>query len=465
MHGDPGDLNERLRKIPAVDRVIAALDEASSPIVTAAARHAVEDVRSKVRAGAATPRFEDVVDAAHRLVRAHQRALLRPVINATGVLIHTNLGRVPLGDTQRAAVDRISGTYSNLEYDLDVGRRGSRYAHARSLLTALTGAESALVVNNNAAAVLLVLSALCRDRDILISRGELIEIGGEFRMPDVMAQSGARLVEVGTTNRTHLADYERAITPDTAAILKVHPSNYRITGFSSTPHQRDIARFARGRGVLFLYDLGSGLIAAPRDAAWVHAEPLVGDALADSDVVMFSGDKLLGGPQAGVILGRVKLIEKLSTHPLARPLRVDKMTLAALEATVETYLEGRAEELPLWQMLLTPLDELRDRAESLAGRTRDATDERVKVEAIGVSAVTGGGSLPGTEMGSWAVGLAHAERSADEIEQALRMCDPPIIGRIEDDRLLLDLRTVPRAADDALADSLRDVLLPKSEPM
>jgi L-seryl-tRNA(Ser) seleniumtransferase len=464
MQGDSGDLNERLRRIPAVDRVIAALDDASSPIVTAAARRAVEEVRAKVRAGSATPSFDEVVGTARRFLEGHRRVLLRPVINATGVLIHTNLGRVPLGDTQRAAVDLISGTYSNLEYDLEIGKRGSRYTHARSLLTALTGAESALVVNNNAAAVLLVLSVLCRDRDVLISRGELIEIGGEFRMPDVMAQSGARLIEVGTTNRTHLVDYERAITQETAAILKVHPSNYRITGFSATPHQRDVARLARGRGLLFLYDLGSGLVAAPRDLAWVRAEPLVGDALADADVVMFSGDKLLGGPQAGVILGRPGLIEKLSKHPLARPLRVDKMTLAALEATVEAYLEGRADELPLWQMLLAPLEELHDRAETLARRTRDA-DERIKAEAVAVGAVTGGGSLPGTEMSSWAVALSHAEKSAKEIEGALRRCNPPIIGRIDDDRILLDLRTVPRNADDVLADSLRVVLGAKPGPL
>ena len=398
------------------------------------------------------------MEAAREFISDHRRALLRPVINATGVLIHTNLGRVPLGDRQRAAVDRISGTYTNLEYDLDVGARGSRYTRARSLLTALTGAESALVVNNNAAAVLLVLSALCKDRDVLISRGELIEIGGEFRMPDVMAQSGARLIEVGTTNRTHLADYERAITPETAAILKVHPSNFRITGFSSTPHQRDVARLAKGRGLLFLYDLGSGLVAAPRGVPWVQAEPLVGDVLADADVVMFSGDKLLAGPQAGVILGRVGLIEKLSGHPLARPLRVDKMTLAALEATIETYLEGRAEELPLWQMLLTPLEDLRARAEDLARQAHSTTGERVKAEAVAVGAVTGGGSLPGTEMSSWAVALSHAERSADDIERALRRCNPPVIGRIEDDRILLDLRTVPPGADGALADSLQVVL-------
>jgi L-seryl-tRNA(Ser) seleniumtransferase len=458
MDRNPGELNERLRGIPSVDRVIAALNVSPSPIVTDAARRAVEAVRANVRGGAPTPSFEEIVDTARAFVADHRRALLRPVINATGVLIHTNLGRVPLGDRQRAAVDRISGTYSNLEYDLDAGTRGSRYTRARSLLTALTGAESALVVNNNAAAVLLVLSALCKDRDVLISRGELIEIGGEFRMPDVMAQSGARLIEVGTTNRTHLADYERAITPETAAILKVHPSNFRITGFSATPHQRDLARLARGRGLLLIYDIGSGLISAPRGLPWIHTEPLVGDALTDADLVMFSGDKLLAGPQAGVILGRVGLVDKLAKHPLARPLRVDKMTLAALEATIELYLEGRAEELPLWQMLLASPQELRDRAEALARRTQSATDERVKAEAVAVSAIMGGGSLPGAEMSSWAVALSHAERSTDEIERALRMCDPPVIGRIDDDRILLDLRTVPRAADDAVADSLRTVL-------
>ncbi len=449
---------ERLRALPAVDRVLEGL-EASVPHVIAAeaARVAIEDARARVRAGADAPGLDELVAAARELIERQRRSFLRPVINATGVLIHTNLGRAPLGDEQLAAVEKVSRSYSNLEYDLEEGRRGSRYSHARSLLTALTGAESALVVNNNAAAVLIVLAALCAGREVIISRGELIEIGGEFRIPDVMTTSGARLVEVGTTNRTHIGDYERAITQESAAILKVHPSNYRVVGFTATVPARDLARLARGRGVTFVHDIGSGLVSPPEDAEWTRTEPPVEVALADgADVVTFSGDKLLGGPQAGVIVGGADLIDRIARHPLLRAVRPDKMTLAALEATLQMHLRGASSELPLWRMALGRTEELETRARSLAEALSQLGG--VKAEAAPARAVTGGGSLPGGEIPSWAVALTHAEKRAEEVERALRFGTTPVIARIEDDRVLLDLRTVDPAEDTKLADLVADAL-------
>jgi L-seryl-tRNA(Ser) seleniumtransferase len=447
--GGSEDLSRRLRELPAVDRVAKALiGTAPEATRTAIARRAIDEERNRIRQGGETSSFGKVVTRAEELARAGGRGLLQPVINATGVLIHTNLGRVPLGARQLDAVRIASESYSNLEYDIDTGRRGSRYAHARSLIGAITGAESALVVNNNAAAVLVTLAALCPDREVIVSRGELIEIGGEFRVPDVMAASGARLVEVGTTNRTHLADYERAISGDTAAILKVHPSNYRLVGFTATVEARDLARLARGRKVPFLHDLGSGFVSAPPGAPWAEQEPSVRATVVEgADIVTFSGDKLLGGPQAGVIAGRGPLIDKISKHPLMRAVRVDKMTLAALEVTLTMYLEGESERLPLWQMAAVPLKELEARASAVAARL---SENGLKAEAVRCHSVTGGGSLPGAEIDSWGVTLRHPDRSTAELERSLRYGIPPVVGRIEDDSLLLDLRTVAPHQDDIL---------------
>ncbi|MGH2828049.1 MAG: L-seryl-tRNA(Sec) selenium transferase [Actinomycetota bacterium] len=450
------DVNARMRSLPSVERVALVLAKqarrdhknseghGAQPLFVDAARRAVEACRGEIQGGAEAPRFDDVVERAARLLDDVERTQLQPVINATGVLIHTNLGRVPLGERQLEAIARIARGYSNLEYDLSEGRRGSRYSHAGGLITAVTGAESALVVNNNAAAVLLTLAALCTDKEVIISRGELIEIGGEFRMPDVMALSGTRLVEVGTTNRTHLADYERAITADTGAILKVHPSNYKVVGFTAEVTARDLARLAKGRGLPFVHDVGSGFIEAGQVAPWAVGEPPIADALTQgADVVTFSGDKLLGGPQAGIIAGRSDLLGRIAKHPLLRALRVDKMTLAGLEATLLAYLERQVDELPLWSLALTPAEELRERAEGVAAAVAGDT---LKAEAVATRAVTGGGSLPGEEIGSWAVVLAHSELGADELQERLRRGSPPIIGRIDADRLVLDLRTVDPSA-------------------
>jgi L-seryl-tRNA(Ser) seleniumtransferase len=447
--GGSEDLSRRLRELPSVDRVARSLmEDVAETTRTAVARRAIDEERDRIRRGGEGSSFENVMVRAEELLRDRDRARLQPLINATGVLIHTNLGRVPLGDRQLDAVKAVSENYSNLEYDIGTGRRGSRYAHATSLVAAITGAESGLVVNNNAAAVLVILAALCSGREVIVSRGELIEIGGEFRVPDVMASSGARLVEVGTTNRTHLADYERAISNDTAAILKVHPSNYRLVGFTAAVEARDLARLARGRKVPFLHDLGSGFLSAPPGASWAEAEPAVSAAIAEgADIVTFSGDKLLGGPQAGLIAGRNRLIDKISKHPLMRAVRVDKMTLAALEVTLAMYLEGEGDSLPLWRMAATPPEELEARARAVATRI---SGKGMHAEAVACRSVTGGGSLPGAEIDSWGVVLSHADRSAAELERNLRYGTPPVIARIDGDRVLLDLRTVAPYQDDIL---------------
>ncbi|HYY44814.1 MAG TPA: L-seryl-tRNA(Sec) selenium transferase [Actinomycetota bacterium] len=439
-----------LRSLPGVDRVLDALDDPSHTLAVEAARKAVGEARAALMRGEEAPSFGAVVERARGLLAEERRTLLSPVINATGVLAHTNLGRAPLGREQLDAVIAIASGYSNLELDLESGKRGSRYAHAGRLASKILGTESAVVVNNNAAAVLVVLAALCADKDVLISRGELIEIGGEFRIPEIMEASGARLVEVGTTNRTHLADYERAITPETVAILRVHPSNYRVVGFTASPSTRDLGRLARGRGLLLLYDLGSGLVHEPREP-WAAEEPRAQEAVAAGcDVVTFSGDKLLGGPQAGIVAGRKELVDRVARHPLMRALRVDKMTLAALQETLLCYLDGRAASIPLWRMATAPAEWLEDRARRVAGEAERSCED-LKAEAVPSIAVAGGGSLPGAEIPSWAVAVRHQEMSAEELAARLRRLERPVIGRIEEGVLLLDLRTVAQEDDGYLA--------------
>jgi L-seryl-tRNA(Ser) seleniumtransferase len=395
---------------------------------------------------------------AREWLRRHRRGLIQRVINATGVLIHTNLGRVPLGEGQLRRIEEVAASYTNLEYDLHEGRRGDRYGHAASLVTQLTGAEDALVVNNNAAAVLLVLSSLCADRDVVISRGELVEIGGEFRIPDVMSISKARLIEVGTTNRTHLSDYERAISPTTAALMKVHASNYKIVGFVASVNHDELARLARGRGVLFIEDLGSGLLTIDEATAWASAEPTPRRSIREgADIVTFSGDKLLGGPQAGIIAGRRDLVEKVKKNPLLRAMRVDKMTLAALQATLEAYLDDAWRRLPLWTMALADVGGLEARAHRIIDQIRSRAEVVAKLEVVPTTSMTGGGSLPEEGIPSWAISVTHPERSASSLHASLRHGDPPIVARIEDDRLLLDLRTVSPDSDTTVAMRLADL--------
>lgn len=375
---------------------------------------------------------------------------LRRVINATGIVLHTNLGRAPLADAAIEAIAGTAGGFSNLEYDVQSGLRGSRYSHCVGLLIQLTGAKDALVVNNCAAALVLTLNTLAQRKQVLVSRGELVEIGGSFRIPDIMARSGARLVEVGTTNRTHEDDYRRAITPKTAAIVKVHRSNFAIEGFTSDVRVEQLAFIGSEHGLPVVHDLGSGLILA-LDQYGLRGEPTASAALAaGASVVLMSGDKLLGGPQAGIILGESGLLARLRKNPLTRAMRVDKLTLSALEATLRLYLEPvRAlREIPVLAMLTAPVESLAARARSIVDKLESARVEARVVESI---ASVGGGAFPTAEISSIAISMSG---DAQSTEERLRLGDPAVIGRIVDGRLLLDLRSVQPRDDTVLAHAI-----------
>jgi len=436
------------RALPGVDQVLGALSGLPHDLLVACARDAIAAAREQISrtgdADAAGP-LDEVIADARRRVRGMQGRLLRPVVNATGVIVHTNLGRAPVGDDALAAARAVGHGYSNLEYHMDDGRRGSRHEHAGSLLARACGAEAGLVVNNNAAAVLLSLAALARGREVVVSRGELVEIGGGFRVPEIMAESGCRLVEVGTTNRTRRSDYAAAVTERTALVLKVHASNYRMIGFvESTP----VAELA-ALGAPVMVDAGSGLLDdttpwLPRRPAWLRDEPGVRQAIeAGAGLVTFSGDKLLGGPQAGVVVGRAGLLAALARHPLARAVRADKLTLAGLQAVAFSYLSGDATTIPLWRMATEPLDRLRARAEAVAAAVPTA-------KVVDTDAVAGGGSLPGLTIPS--VGVAVEAPAPARALRLLREHD--IVARIDDDAVVCDLRTVEPADDERVAQAL-----------
>ena len=417
--------------------------------VVRALRDGAAQLREQIAAGAGPGDGEAaarVIEAlAEAALASAARASLRPVINATGVVIHTNLGRAPLAAAAIERVASIAPGYSNLEYDITAGTRGSRSVHAEVLLTSLTGAEAAVVVNNNAAATLLILTGLAAGREVIISRGELVEIGGGFRVPDVMRQSGAMLREVGTTNRTRVSDYVAAVSPATAMFLRVHPSNFRIEGFTERPALVDVVAAARAMNVAIVEDSGSGCLVDD-----LAGEPSVQSSIDDGvDLVCFSGDKLLGGPQAGIIAGRRELVDRLRTHPLMRALRVDKITLAMLEATLSEYAAGRAHTaVPVQRMLHLSPEEVEARAAALA-ETLAGFGWRVAMVS-GTSAV-GGGSAPGAALPTVLLSIARDGESADTTERWLRSLDPPVIARIEHDRVLLDLRTVLPDQDRTLA--------------
>jgi L-seryl-tRNA(Ser) seleniumtransferase len=406
----------RLRDLPSVDELARGVDD---PLAVTAARTVLELAREEIRAGADPGDLRVRVEEA---VAAARRPSLRRVLNATGVLVHTNLGRAPLAPAALERVAAVGRGYSNLEYDLSDGGRGSRQDHLAPLLRRLTGAEGALVVNNNAAAVLLALAALGEGREVLVSRGELIEIGDGFRIPEVLARSGARLVEVGTTNRTRAADYEHAIGPETALLLRVHQSNFRVVGFSEQPRVAELAAVAARHGLPLVDDLGSGALVD------VAGEPTPAASLAaGADLVCFSGDKLLGGPQAGVVAGRAELVERLRRHPLQRALRADKLSLAALEGTLALYLD-RPHEIPVLRMLREPADAVRARAERLADAVGGAVEATV--------ARVGGGALPLAELPSFACAVEEG------LASALRAGEPPVVAVVRDGHTLLDCRTL-----------------------
>jgi L-seryl-tRNA(Ser) seleniumtransferase len=427
-----------LRELPSVDELAgspgleALVELHGRPLVVAAARVALERAREDVKAGFPAG---DLVARTAGEVEARQRPSLQRVLNATGVVVHTNLGRAPLAEAALARVHEIAVGYSNLEYDVEAGSRGSRQDHVAALLRELTGAEAALVVNNNAAAVLLALAALAERREVIVSRGELIEIGDGFRIPDVLARSGALLVEVGTTNRTRLADYERAVGDRTTVLLRVHQSNFRLVGFTEQPRARDLARLADRHGLALVEDLGSGALVETAD------EPTVAASIeAGAHVVTFSGDKLLGGPQAGIAVGRADLIERMRRHPLQRALRPDKLTLAALEGTLALYQAG-ADQVPVLRMLTESDEAVRARAERLA----ELTGGTVEV----TTARPGGGALPVTEIASYACALPV------ELAEPLRRGEPAVIGIVREGTLLLDCRTLVDAEVEEAAAAVR----------
>jgi L-seryl-tRNA(Ser) seleniumtransferase len=437
------------RRLPQIDQLSSELarDFPGLPraVVVDAVRIVVEAARRRARRTKQVPSADEIVATCTDELRRRRSNLLRPIVNATGVVLHTNLGRAPLSRAAIDAVIAVAHGYSNLELDTSRGRRGDRYVHVEPLLAVLCGTEAALVVNNNAAAMLLVCTALAKDREVVISRGELIEIGGEFRIPDILESSGARLREVGTTNRTHLRDYERAIFEQTAFVLKVHPSNYRVVGFTTSPDVADIAAVARRKGVPFVYDVGSGLVGRP-----FADEPVVTDVVrSGADLVCFSGDKLFGGPQAGIVVGNADLIGPLRSHPMLRALRPDKMQLAALSATVQEYLGGRSGELPIWQMVDADVG---PRAKKLAAALTKAGCE---ADTVPGESVAGGGSLPGHSMPTTLVRVRREGSTAAQLVASLRENDPPVIVRVEQGTVFVDLRTVLPDLDDAIVQALR----------
>lgn len=453
---------DQLRQLPSVDALLQdltlrALEQRyGHTLVVEACRAALDAARQRILAGASAPMPALLVDEIRERVEQAARPSLVPVINATGVIIHTNLGRAPLSEETIAAMKITAQGYSNLEYDLDAGERGSRYVHAETLLKRLTGAEAALVVNNNAAAVMLILATFARGKQVIISRGQLVEIGGGFRIPEVMQQSGATLVEVGTTNRTYIHDYARAINEQTVMVMRVHASNFRVIGFTHQPSLEELVTLAHEKNLLCVDDLGSGALLDTSAYGLAH-EPMPQESLAAGvDLVSFSGDKLLGAPQAGIILGKKTLIDALKKFPLTRALRVDKVTLAGLQATLLHYLKNEAtKKIPIWVMITATRESLDARAAKWAERLRAA---KLDATVIDAESTVGGGSLPGETLPTRALALNVA--SPDAFAARLRANTPPIIARIEANRVILDPRTVLPHEDDTLLAGIERVAKP-----
>ena len=456
-------MNENpFRNLPSVNEVVeTALVRAQShdhDLLVGAIRQELADVRRGLADGAAldgatTP--ESIAERALRRLSHELRPALRPVINATGIVLHTNLGRAPIAEEAARAAYEAARGYLNLELDLDSGKRSSRQNAIREWVCRLTGAESATVVNNNAAATVIALRALAQGKEVIISRGQLIEIGGSFRIPDIMAVSGAVLREVGTTNITRLADFERALGPNTAALMQVHTSNYRVSGFTKSVALAELVALGKQHNLPVIDDIGSGALLDFARFGFT-GEPVARDSIAaGADLVLFSGDKLLGGPQAGILAGKQEHIQKIEKDPLMRAFRLDKMTLAALEATLRLYLdlERALREVPGLRMLGTPLAELRERADTLAGRLR-AIEGLASVTVTEDVAYVGGGSLPDQQMSSWVVEVAARELSDEELAYRLRTGEPAVVGRVRDGKVMLDMRTVLPHQDNSLVEAV-----------
>jgi L-seryl-tRNA(Ser) seleniumtransferase len=449
-------LMNNLRKIPSVDELLRSaeirplLNRAGRKVVIDAIREVLEQIRKDNIVSKIAPPASEIILLTEAKIEKWMKPSLVMVINASGVVLHTNLGRAPLSSAALAAMQVVSQSYSSLEYDLDKGERGKRSVHAELLLTRLTGAESALVVNNNAAAVLLVLTALARRKRVIISRTQLVEIGGGFRVPEVMEQSGAKLVSIGATNRVHLRDYQEALQQSAGLVLCAHQSNFRIIGFTTEPELKEVVGLAHQAGIPLVHDLGSGSLLDTSRYGVAH-EPTVQESIkAGADIVCFSGDKLLGGPQAGIIIGKKELLEKIKKHPLMRALRADKVCLAGLSATLLHYLKGEAEmEIPVWRMLSTPLPELKKRVKSWIKKINSG-------EMIEGFSMIGGGSLPGEIQPTFL--LAFKVKQPNAFLKSLRQMATPVIARVEKDYVVFDPRTIAIDQESIFLEELRSIL-------
>lgn len=457
---------ELFEGLPSVDEVLKSgygikwLGEHPRLYVLSAIREAIDLRRQEILAGTiADVSPENMARNIEAMIERLADFSLKPVINATGIVLHTNLGRSVLSKKALENIIRVAGSYSNLEYDLAAGKRGQRFSHITRLLREITGAEGGIAVNNNAAAVLLCLNALAKDKEVIVSRGELVEIGGSFRIPDVMGSSGAILREVGTTNKTHLYDYENAIHESTALILKVHQSNYRISGFTEDVSIDSLVSLGKKRSIPVMYDLGSGCLIDLKPYG-LYSEPSVQEIVrSGADIVTFSGDKLLGGPQAGLIVGRQNFIEKVKRNPVARAVRIDKLTLAALEATLFEYVdtEKAKDAIPVLRMLLEDIESIKKRAKKIAGLLKHHV-KNASIEIIADSSQAGGGALPEKDFPTYTVSVRPEHISVNELEERLRNGDPPVIARVREGALLLDARTISDNEVSAVADRVRTAL-------
>lgn len=459
---NPGEeiIKERLRQIPSVEKILESpelqseIREFSHPLVAAAVKQAVEVLRDEVKKGKEAISGSEIVKMVKNIIAQQTSAALKPVINAAGVVLHTNLGRAPMDEGTLSFIQNVSVTYSNLEFDLKEGKRSKRGIFVEKLLCLLTSAEAAMAVNNNAGAVLLILSALASGKEVIVSRGELVQIGGGFRIPEILVLSGAKLKEVGTTNQTAIADYENAIAPETAVLLKVHQSNFKMIGFVKRPLINELVKLGKKHSLCVVEDLGSGVLLRTEDFELAH-EPTAFEALSSgADLVCFSGDKLLGAPQAGIILGGKKYIDILKKHPLHRALRLDKMFLAGLERVLLHYLKGQAtEKIPVWQMISAPLTSLQVRAEKIKAELGKSDIGIIIQES---QSTVGGGSLPGETLPTVVISVESVQ-SVDRQGKLFREQPTPIIGRIENDRFVLDLRTVFPQQDDIIISAIRNI--------
>lgn len=460
------DIQELLSRLPSVDEVLKShhgqewLKIYPRKFILQAIREVIDMRRKEILRGTIKEtHIEEMVPDIKIMIESLSSLSLRPVINATGVVIHTNLGRSVLSNKIMNNVFRVATSYSNLEYDLTEGKRGERYSHIKRLLREVTGAEDGFVVNNNAAAVLLCLNEIAKGKEVIVSRGELIEIGGSFRMPDVMLSSGAILREVGTTNKTHLYDYERAINEDTALILKVHPSNYRIQGFTEEVAIEDLVDLGHSKGIPVMFDLGSGCLIDLKPFG-IHSEPAVKEIVRKGvDLITFSGDKLLGGPQAGLIVGKKGLIERIQKNPLTRAVRIDKLTLSALESTLFEYHdeEKARESIPTLRMLLEDLSSIKERARRIYRRLKKAVKD-AEIELIQDISRAGGGSLPEVDLPTYAVTIKPASLSLKILEERLRSGNPPVIVRVKEDKIIIDARTIEDKQISQLIDRIKEAL-------